>query len=108
MNYAESPLIGITSAVLNKASVVQLGLCLDYQDLSYSGRLSKLGLFSIQGRLTRADLILYWKIFHGKSYITPQSMFAHPQTATRGHPFKITARRTNTNIRQRFFLTEMY
>ena len=73
------------------------------RDLSYSERLSELGLFSIQGRLTRADLILYWKIFHGKSYITPQSMFAHPQTATRGHPFKIMVRRANTNIRQRFF-----
>ena len=73
------------------------------RDLCYSERLSDLGLFSIQGRLLRADLIQYWKIFHGKSSITPHSMFAQPQTDTRGHPLKIMVSRANTDIRQRFF-----
>ena len=72
-------------------------------DFIYSERLSELGLFSVQGCLTRADLILYWKIFHGKSYITPQFIFAHPQTVTRGHPFKIMVMRANSRFRQRFF-----
>ena len=75
----------------------------DFGTLPYSERLNKLGLFSIEGRLTRADLIQYWKIFHGKSYITPHSMFVQPQTNTRGHPFKIMVMRANTDIRQRFF-----
>ena len=73
------------------------------RDLCYSERLSDLGLFSIQGRLLRADLIQYWKIFHGKSSIAPHSMFAQPQTDTRGHPLKIMVSRANTDIRQRFF-----
>ena len=75
----------------------------DLHNLSYSERLSRLGLFSVQGRLTRADLIQYWKIFNGKSCIAPHSMFAQPQTGTRGHPFKIMVTRANTDIRQRFF-----
>ena len=73
------------------------------RNLNYSERLSELGLFSIQGRFTRADLIFYWKIFHGKSYITPQPTFTHPQTDTRGYPLKIMVRHVNTNIRQWFF-----
>ena len=73
------------------------------RDLIYSERLSELGLFSVQGCLTRADLILYWKIFHGKSYIAPQFIFTYPQTVTRGHPFKIMVMRANSSIRQRFF-----
>ena len=72
-------------------------------DLPYCDRLSELGLFSIQGRLTRADLVQYWKIFHGKSHIAPHSMFAQPQTDTRGHPLKIMVTRANTDTRQCFF-----
>ena len=73
------------------------------RELTYAERLSELGLYSIQGRLIRADLIQYWKIFNGKSCIAPHSMFAQPQTGTRGHPFKIMVTRANTDIRQRFF-----
>ena len=74
------------------------------RDLSYAERLSELRLFSIQGRLTRADLIQYWKIFHGKSCIKAPSMFAQSQSsATRGHPLKIVVSRANTDVRQRFF-----
>lgn len=73
------------------------------RDLPYSDRLRELGLYSIQGRLTRLDLVQYWKIFHGKSYISPHSMFAQPLTDTRGHPLKIMVTRANTDTRQRFF-----
>ena len=74
------------------------------RDLSYAERLGELGLYSVQGRLTRADLIQYWKIFHGNSCITARSMFAQSQTlVTRGHSLKITVSRASIDVRQRFF-----
>ena len=48
------------------------------EGLSYGERLSELSLFSVQGRLLRADLIQYWKIFHDLSCIkgnVPPSRF---------------------------------
>ena len=38
-------------------------------ELPYSERLRQLKLYSVQGRLLRADLIQYWRILHGKSSI---------------------------------------
>ena len=37
------------------------------RSLSYDDRLRALNLYSAQGRLLRADLIQYWKIFNGKT-----------------------------------------
>ena len=37
-----------------------------FEDLSYGERLRRLDLFSFQGRLLRADLILVYKILHQK------------------------------------------
>ena len=44
-------------------------------DLSYPERLKQLELFSVKGRLCRADLIPYWKIFDGKSCNVPDFFF---------------------------------
>ena len=38
-----------------------------FSNLSYRERLHNLGLFSIRGRLLRADLIKYWKVFHAEN-----------------------------------------
>ena len=73
------------------------------RELTYAERLRELGLYSIQGRLTRADPIQCWKIFHGKSHITQQCLFTQPRTGAWGHAFKIAVARTNTDIRQRLF-----
>ena len=72
-------------------------------ELSYAERLSELGLYSVQGRLMRADLIQYWKILNGHCCISPESMFAQPNLTTRGHRLKIHVRRSQTDVRQRFF-----
>ena len=70
---------------------------LDYSDRS-------LQLYSVQGRLMRADLLLYWKIFHSKSCISKGDLFlVSPQTLTRGHCFKIHCPHCRTEIRQWFF-----
>ena len=72
---------------------------------SYADRLKELGLFSVQGRLLRADLIMCWKIFHMKSNIKPSDLFVMPseRTSNRGHNFKIPVTRSNHDVRSRFF-----
>ena len=72
--------------------------------LSYADRLHALKLYSVQGRLLRADLIQCWKIFNGKSCIAPNELFdLPPQTRTRGHCHKMFQPSTRTDVRKRFF-----
>ena len=74
------------------------------ETLSYSDRLKTLNLYSVQGRLLRADLIQYWKIFNGKSCIVPLDLFVlPPQNRTRGHGHKIFSSASITDIRRRSF-----
>lgn len=55
-------------------------------DLPYGQRLSSLNLYSVRGRLLRADMVAYWKIFHGFSTISPENIFVMaPNIGTRGH-----------------------
>ena len=72
---------------------------------SYAERLETLGMFSIQGRFLRSDLIMCWKIFHNKSNIKPNDIFEFPtqRVCTRGHEFKIFKSRYQTDARKRFF-----
>ena len=71
---------------------------------SYADRLRLLQLYSVQGRLMRADLMQCWKIFNGKSPITPDDLFDRPsQARTRGHCHKIFPPITHTDVRKRFF-----
>ena len=57
-------------------------------ELSYADRLQVLDLYSVKGRLLRADLIKYWKIFHGECSIRPTDIFSMaPVLGTRGHRF---------------------
>ncbi len=75
------------------------------ENLTYPDRLKSLNLFSVKGRLLRHDLILYWKIFHGHSPLSPPDIFTlHNQNiATRGHRYKIAHTRCSLDIRKRFF-----
>ena len=79
--------------------------CIDgLVDLSHADRLKSLNLYSVQGRLLRADLIKYWKIFHNQSAISPSDLFTvSPITNTRGHRFKLAKPHINTECRHRFF-----
>ena len=70
----------------------------------YSERLRILDLYSVKGRLLRADLIKYWKIFNLKSCLNPDDLFeAPPSSITRGHRFKIATVRHSLDCHKRFF-----
>ena len=76
----------------------------ELSDLPYGQRLEALDLFSMRGRLLRSDLIMVWKIFHGKSVLNPESFFVMDTSRrTRGHRFKIFLPRFNHDLRKRFF-----
>ena len=72
--------------------------------LNYGERLAALDLYSVQGRLLRADLIQYWKILNNHSCINPNDLFQRPyRSGTRGHGCKIFHPATRTDTRKRFF-----
>ena len=72
--------------------------------LDYGTRLRTVNLYSVSGRLLRADLILCWKIFHGKCCISPADLFAvADHDGTRGHRFKVKHIRVQTDVRKRAF-----
>ena len=69
----------------------------------YGTHLWKLNIFSVQGRLLRADMIKCWKIFHGKSTIRPTDLWVlHSTSRTCGHMFRIQHRRCQVDARARF------
>ena len=73
------------------------------EEFSYQERLRDLGLYSIYGRLLRADLIKIWKIFRGNLDPDLQGLFDranHP--ATRGHSLKLAVPRHQTGMAGKF------
>ena len=74
------------------------------EGLPYYARLQKLNLYSVQGRLWRADMLLCWRIFHGESKICPEQLFTMAsRVGTRGHCYKILAEHIQTETRKRSF-----
>ena len=74
------------------------------QTLSYADRLSALNLFSVKGRLLRADLILTYKIFHGLCAIQPSNLFVVAGSSrTRGHEYKVVVPLSSLECRRRSF-----
>ena len=78
-------------------------------DLSYADRLKFLNLYSVQGRLLRADLLQYWKILNGLSSIVLTYIFQlSPETRTRGYqvfsPIKCGEFINNENMNQSLFV----
>ena len=45
------------------------------EELPYQEWLKQLDLFSVKGRLLRADMIFVWKIFNKESSIKPEQLF---------------------------------
>ena len=73
-------------------------------DVSYPERLKRLDLFSVSGRLWRADMLLVYKIFHSLSKIEPLNIFTVPPCSiTRGHGYKVHPLHCSTEARRRFF-----
>ena len=74
-----------------------------FSDVPYSERLSTLNLYSVYGRLCRADIIKYWKIFHNLSPIKPEDLFSLSRSSTRGHRYKLNMPRCHLEVRKRYF-----
>ena len=74
------------------------------QHLSYQERLRKLGLMSIEDRLSRGDMIETYKILTGKVKIDPKHLFELDRTRrTRGHKLKLKKTRADHLSRSKFF-----
>ena len=78
------------------------------ENLSYGERLKALGLlchlFSVYGRLLKADLIDCWKILHGTAPFVPSRLFHQaPAVGTRGHAYKLAHSNCSLECQRRFF-----
>lgn len=76
-----------------------------FAELDYGTRLKLLGLFSVRGRLLRADLIKCWRIVRGwDDGVDFGEVFQFaPDRRTRGHPYKLLVPACATDIRRRMF-----
>jgi len=72
---------------------------------SYTDRLKKLGLTTLQTRRVRGDMIQAYKIMTGKDKIDREQFFqlADSNYGLRGHSLKIRKDRPNLDIRKHFF-----
>jgi ribonuclease P/MRP protein subunit RPP40 len=74
------------------------------QNLSYENRLEKLGLWTLEERRNRADLIEVLKMAHGLSGVALNTLFELDTIGrTRGHCFKLVKHRCCKDIRRFFF-----
>ena len=75
----------------------------DVKDLKYEDRLDRLGLWTLEERRNRADLIELYKMFHGKS-IPLETMFQrNVEKRTRGHTLKLQRNSCSRDVRLHFF-----
>ena len=75
---------------------------------SYTDRLKRLGLTTLQTRRVRGDMIQAYKIMTGKNKIDREQFFqlADSNYGLRGHSLKIRKDRPNLDIRKHFFSME--
>ncbi|MDZ1603208.1 reverse transcriptase family protein, partial [Klebsiella pneumoniae] len=74
------------------------------ENRSYEERLSVLGLFSLERRRMRGDLIEVYKMIRGIDRVDSQRLFPQvEQSVTRGHKFKVKGGRYRGDVRGRFF-----
>jgi len=77
------------------------------KELPYSQRLRKVGLWSVEARRYRSDIIEVYKMLHGKPADNFDSLFELDKFGrTRGHSLKLKKRRINTDLRQHKFFSE--
>ena len=60
------------------------------EDINYEERLDKLGLFSLERRRLRGDLVEVYKIMSGMDRVDSQMLFPRVEkSSSRGHRFKV-------------------
>ena len=74
------------------------------RDLDYTERLRRLGLWTLEERRNRADLIEVFKIVNGLSTLPVSTFFEfRADTRTRGHSLKLIKKRSQKDLRLHFF-----
>ena len=71
--------------------------------LSYQDRLKALGLFSLETRRLRGQLIEVFKILNGFDNVDHRNLFSLNTNSTRNHGWKLELNRFNTSICENFF-----
>ena len=75
--------------------------------MSYKERLDRLGLFSLERRRLRGDLIEVYKIMRGIDQLDSQYLFPKVgESKTRGHRFKVRGERYKKFSERQFLHTE--
>ena len=78
------------------------GCCLE--GMSYEERLDKLGLFSLERRRLRGDLIEVYKVMSGMDRVDSQMLFPRVEkSSTRGHRFKVRGEKFRGDVQGKFF-----
>ena len=74
------------------------------EGLDYPTRLKRVGLYSIAGRMLRADIVKVWKVPRGFCCEGLRELFDfRVHGATRGHEYKLAVPRCRTELKRRFF-----
>ena len=74
------------------------------KNLDYERRLKILGLWSVEERRNRADILEVYKMYNGVSAVPFVDMFEiSGNTQTRGHNLKLAKHRCRLDIRKFFF-----
>jgi len=75
-----------------------------FRTFSYEERLMKLGLWTLEDRRIRADLVEVYKMVYGLSSVRLNTFFEFSSLdRTRGHSLKLKKNRFRTELRQHFF-----
>ena len=76
----------------------------EVKHLSYTERLVELGLWTLEERRNRSDLIEVYKLLHGLTKMSYNKFFEiATNKITRGHSMTLVKRRFSTVVRQHFF-----
>ena len=103
-----SSLESILSKDIDKLEKVQkraVRMITDLRGTSYREKLLELGLFSLEKRRIRADLVCMFRILKGIDKINSEALFSlfPASSITRGHSMKVVLPRFKTDVRRYFF-----